>query len=86
MELLEQLPEVEVLLVPLGNGALLGGVAAWFKHAAPHVAIVGAVAAGAPCMQLSLRKGQVIATDHAETIPDGVAVTRVRCSGGPHLQ
>ena len=66
--------DVDVLLVPLGNGALLGGMGAWYRHVAPRTKVVGVVAAGAPCMMLSLQAGRVVESERAETIADGVAV------------
>jgi threonine dehydratase len=59
--------------VPLGDGALLSGVGAAIRHTAPHIEIVGVVAAQAPTMQLSLAAGLIVATAEAETIADGIA-------------
>lgn len=64
----------DALLVPLGNGALVGGIGTWFRAAAPATRIVGVVAAGAPAMQLSWRRGEVVETAAADTIADGIAV------------
>jgi threonine dehydratase len=62
------------LLVPIGNGALLGGIAAWFHSAATATRIIGVVAAAAPAMELSWRAGTIVETGSAETIADGIAV------------
>ncbi len=62
------------VIVPIGNGALLGGVGTWIRSVAPATRLVGVVAAGAPSMALSLRRGAPIATDAADTIADGIAV------------
>lgn len=59
--------------VPLGNGALLVGVGAWLRHAAPRCRIVGVVATGAPSMARSWRAGRPIATDVAATYAEGIA-------------
>jgi threonine dehydratase len=64
----------EVVLLPVGNGALATGVGAWFRHAAPSTRIVGVVAAGAPSMQRSFAAGRAVATPAAHTIADGIAV------------
>jgi threonine dehydratase len=64
----------DVVLLPLGNGALATGVGAWFRHAAPTTRIVGVVAAGAPSMQRSFAAGRAVATPAADTIADGIAV------------
>lgn len=62
------------LFVPLGNGAMAGGMALWLRHAVPGVRVVGVVAAGAPAMQLSFRAGRAMDTERAATIADGIGV------------
>ena len=74
VELLDWRDGFDTLLVPLGNGALLGGVATWVRAHAPGVRIVGVCAEGAPSMERSWREGQVIETESADTISDGIAV------------
>lgn len=64
----------DTVIVPLGNGALLAGVGAALRHAAPGARIVAVVAEGAPSMQLSLAAGRSIETERADTIADGIAV------------
>jgi threonine dehydratase len=64
----------DVMLVPLGNGALVTGVGAWMRHAAPRARVVAVVAAGAPSMRLSFEQGRVVSTPSADTIADGIAV------------
>lgn len=64
----------DALLVPLGNGALLNGMARWSKHRAPATQVIGVVARGAPAMARSWRAGEVVVTDAARTIADGIAV------------
>lgn len=76
-ELLERDDVLDAVLVPLGNGALLNGVARWFKAASPGTEVVGVCAAGAPSMERSWRRGPgapVVETETADTIADGVAV------------
>jgi threonine dehydratase len=65
---------VDTLLVPLGNGALLGGIATWMKAVAPQTRIVGVVASGAPSMLQALTGVQVDASAAVQTIADGIAV------------
>lgn len=65
---------IDALLVPLGNGALLGGVATWMRAHAPMTRIVGVCAEGAPSMALSWRARHVVETATADTISDGIAV------------
>ena len=66
--------ELDTLLVPLGNGALLAGVATWMKSVAPSTRIVGVVAEGAPAMMRALTGIQVDLTVPVKTIADGIAV------------
>ena len=65
---------VTTLVVPLGNGALLGGMGAWARHVSSSTRVVGVCAAGAPAMRDSLRAGRAIQTEEARTIADGIAV------------
>ena len=74
VELLDWRDGFDTLLVPLGNGALLGGVGTWVRAHAPGVRIVGVCAQGAPSMERSWREGRVIETESADTISDGIAV------------
>jgi threonine dehydratase len=67
------LPQLASAYVPLGNGALLTGIGAWLRHAAPACRIVGVAAAAAPCMVDSLREGRVVATEEAATYAEGIA-------------
>jgi threonine dehydratase len=64
----------DVVLVPLGNGALVNGIGCWMKARAPRTRIVGVCAAAAPAMATSWRRGAPVATANAATIADGVAV------------
>jgi threonine dehydratase len=64
----------DIVVVPLGNGALLSGVGATLRRLAPGARIVAAAAAGAPSMELSLAAGRSIETESVDTIADGVAV------------
>lgn len=64
----------DAVVVPLGNGALLGGVATWLRAHAPSARIVGVCASGAPSMEQSWRQHAVIETATADTIADGIAV------------
>jgi peptide deformylase len=74
VELLAAMPAPDAVLIPLGNGALLNGMARWIKAAAPATRVIGVVAAGAPAMARSWEAGQPIDEDQVSTIADGVAV------------
>jgi threonine dehydratase len=64
----------DVVLVPLGNGALVTGMGAWLKHETPDTRVVAVVAAGAPAMQHSFEARGPVPAMSARTIADGIAV------------
>ncbi|MFN8581665.1 MAG: pyridoxal-phosphate dependent enzyme [Gemmatimonadaceae bacterium] len=64
----------DTVVVPLGNGALLGGIATYVGHAAPATRVLGVCAIGASAMEQSWRKHMKITTPDARTIADGIAV------------
>jgi peptide deformylase len=74
VELLARGDAFDAVLVPLGNGALLAGIARWFRAASPATRVIGVCAQGAPSMALSWRAGRPVATATADTIADGIAV------------
>ncbi len=71
-----ELPAIDTAWIPVGNGALIVGVGAWLRHAAPGCRVVGVQSQAAPSMTLSWRGGRPIETDTAATFADGIA-TRV---------
>jgi threonine dehydratase len=74
MELLEWPEPFDDVVVPVGDGALLGGVARWVKAHHPSTRVLGVAAAGAPAMERSWRAGRALALDWADTIADGISV------------
>ena len=72
-EILEQLPETSAIVVPMGDTALIRGIAAAAKQVAPHVKIIGVQAEGAPSYYLSWKEGRVVGTETCDTIADGLA-------------
>ena len=74
LELLRWPEPIDALLVPLGNGALLAGVAHWVKAHSPATAVIGVSAAGAPAMERAWRSGNPEPLERADTIADGIAV------------
>ena len=64
----------DALFIPLGNGALAGGVATYWKTQHPATRIICVTAAGAPSMKLSFEQRRTVATDRASTIADGIGV------------
>jgi threonine dehydratase len=64
----------DAVVIPLGNGALLNGMARWVRHASPGTQVLGVSAQGAPAMERSWRQRQIVATAQADTLADGIAV------------
>ncbi len=74
MELLRWPDPFDAILVPLGDGALLAGVARWVKAHRPATRMIGVCASGAPAMERSWAAGQVQELERTDTIADGIAV------------
>lgn len=72
-EILEQLPTATAILVPMGDTALIRGIAAATKQIAPQVKIIGVQAEQAPAYYLSWKEGKVVGTETCDTIADGLA-------------
>jgi threonine dehydratase len=64
----------DTIVLPVGDGALITGVARWIKHRAPETRIIGVCARGAPCMALSWRAGKPVSTERSDTIAEGIEV------------
>jgi threonine dehydratase len=76
LEILDQRPDVETVLVPVGGGGLLAGVAAAIKQSRPSVRVVGVEPAGAAAMKASLDAGHVVTLPKTESIADGLMPVR----------
>jgi threonine dehydratase len=76
LEILEQVPDVGTVVVPVGGGGLLAGVAAALKQAKPDVVVIGVEPAGAPKMSRSLAAGHPITLDSVSSIADGLMPVR----------
>lgn len=74
LEILEQLPDVEAVIVPIGGGGLISGVALALKTLKPDIKIYGVQAAGAPSMEISVKENKIIRLPSVSTIADGIAV------------
>ena len=77
LEVLEDLPEVETILTPIGGGGLISGIATAAKALKPSVRVVGVEAAGAPSALISRRKGEVVTLAAARSLADGIVVKRL---------
>ncbi|MBP3656159.1 MAG: threonine ammonia-lyase [Clostridia bacterium] len=76
LEIMDDLPDVSAIVVPIGGGGLISGVAAAVKMLHPHVRVIGVQASGAAGMKASLEAGEVVSLPTAKTIADGIAVKR----------
>ncbi|MCI8479088.1 MAG: threonine ammonia-lyase [Oscillospiraceae bacterium] len=85
-EIFSDLPDVDVILVPIGGGGLASGVATLAKLLNPKVQVIGVEPTGAACMKASLDAGHIVSLDRIETIADGVAVKTPGDLVFPYLQ
>ena len=85
-EIFKDLPDVDVILVPIGGGGLASGVATLAKLLNPHVKVIGVEPAGAASMKASLEAGHVVTLPKVETIADGVAVKTPGEKVFPYIQ
>ncbi|NEG70602.1 threonine ammonia-lyase [Bifidobacterium choloepi] len=76
MEILEDVPDVTDIVVPLGGGGLGAGVALAVKMFRPEVRVIGAIPEGSPAFRKSFAAGKVVAADQVATSAEGVAVKR----------
>ena len=76
LEILEQVPDVEAVLVPVGGGGLVSGMAVALKALAPAVKVVGVETEVLPCMLAALDEGRLVTVEAATTLADGIAVKR----------
>jgi threonine dehydratase len=76
LELLEQVPQLEAVVVPIGGGGLIGGIACAIKESRPAIRIVGVETSRLPSMQAAVEAHHPVTIDAATTIADGIAVRR----------
>lgn len=74
LEIIEEMPDVDAVIVPIGGGGLISGVAFAIKTLKPHVKVYGVQAEGAPSMAVSITDGKRQCLDRVSTIADGIAV------------
>ena len=85
-EIFQDLPDVDVILVPIGGGGLATGVSTLAKLLNPNVTVIGVEPSGAASMKASLDAGHVVTLDRVETIADGVAVKTPGDQIFPYIQ
>lgn len=76
LELIEQLPKIDAVIVPIGGGGLISGMAYTLKTINPRIKVYGVQAQGAPSMQQSLSHGKIETLSSVSTIADGIAVKK----------
>lgn len=77
LEILDQVENFGVVIVPVGGGGLIGGIATAIKESRPDIHIIGVEAACYPSMRDSLAKGEIVATQTRTSIADGISVKKV---------
>ncbi len=86
MEIVQELPLVDIILAPIGGGGLITGVATLAKLLNPRITVIGVEPAGAACMKASLEAGHVVKLPSANTIADGTAVLEPGDKIFPYVQ
>ena len=77
LEIVEDWPEVDLVVVPIGGGGLISGIALALKSRNPAIRVVGVESSGAPGMQRSVAEGHLVTLDRVDCIIDGLRVRRV---------
>ena len=86
MEIVKELPTVDMILVPIGGGGLSTGVSTLAKMLNPKIKVIGVEPAGAASMTAALKAGEVVELDSANTIADGTAVKAVGHQNLPYVR
>jgi threonine dehydratase len=77
VEIFEDLPDLDVVVMPIGGGGLASGVGSYLKNLKPNVQLIGVEPEGAPSMKLAMANGSPIILDEIDRFVDGAAVKRV---------
>ncbi len=86
MEIFQELPLVDYILVPIGGGGLAAGVATLAKMMNPKIKVIGVEPEGAACMKASIKAGKVLTLESVSTIADGTAVKTPGSKVFPYIQ
>jgi threonine dehydratase len=77
IEIYEDWPEVDLVVVPIGGGGLISGIAMALKSLNPKIRVIGVESSGAPGMKRSLEEGRLVTLDRVDCVIDGLRVKRV---------
>jgi threonine dehydratase len=77
LEIFQDWPDVDVVVVPIGGGGLISGIALALKSLNPKVRVIGVESSGAPGMKRSVDEGQLVTLDRVDCVIDGLRVKRV---------
>ena len=77
LEIYDDFPAADVVIVPIGGGGLISGVSMALKGLSPNITIIGVESSGAPAMKSSVEAGHLITLDSVECVIDGLKVKRV---------
>ena len=86
MEIIQELPLVDYILVPVGGGGLATGISTLAKMLNPNIKVIGVEPAGANCLQESIKAGHVVTLPSVSTVADGTAVKTPGSKIFPYLQ
>lgn len=76
LELIEDEPDLDIVVVPVGGGGLISGISIAIKKIRPDIKVIGVQASGCPSMVESIRNGRIIEITKTETIADGIAIKK----------
>jgi threonine dehydratase len=76
LELLEDIPDLDTIIVPIGGGGLISGIAVAAKTLKPNIKIVGVQAEGAPAVYRSWKAGKIVEIDSVKTVADGLVARK----------
>lgn len=77
LEILQQVPDVDIIIVPVGGGGLVSGIGLAVKQSRPDIRLIGVQAERIPAMKASLDAGHILAHHPANTIADGISIAKV---------
>ena len=77
LEILDDVPDVELVIVPIGGGGLISGISMALKSTRPDIRVIGVESSGAPAMKRSVEAGERITLEDVDCVIDGLTVKRV---------